>query len=249
MPRRRKDCPICGKRNLAKLCNHLADNHQLTGETRRYYLSNAKSLGNQCESEEMLSRKRMRNGSDKETLTVSNEDIFSSSKEEDGKSSEDIDDPDESEIHEEMKESDDSEEADRWGVLVHEAASELRTKYDEFVQSFQNEGMSEIEEKKEAFSEILPVLRKELGNVYLDRLQWMIEIKRDPVHRKKMKTKDALIDEDHFDPHEALAAAIKKRKFLLERILEDRQHFPENDDNDDVNAYEPYELKNEFYYH
>ena len=118
---------------------------------------------------------------------------------------------------------------------------ELRTKYDELVQSFEG--------KKESFSEILPVLRKELGNVCLDRLQWMTEIKRDPVHRKIMKTRDALIDEDHFDPDEALAAAIKKRKFLLERMLEDRQHFPENDDNDDVNAYEPYELKNEFYYH
>ena len=74
-------------------------------------------------------------------------------------------------------------------------------------------------------------------------------MKRDPVHRKIMKTRDAFIDKDHFDPDEALASAIKKRKFLLERMLEDRQHFPENDDNDeDVNAYEPYELKNELYY-
>ena len=250
MPRRRKDCPICGKRNLVKLSNHLADIHQLSGETRRYYLSNAKSLGNQSESEEMSSRKRMRNESDEETLTVSNEDIFSSSEEEDGKSSEDIDGSDESESYEEMNESDDSEEADPWGVLIHEAASELRTKYYELVQSFQNEELSEIEGKKEAFSEILPLLRKELGNVYLERLQWMTEMKRDPVHRKIMKTRDALVDEDHFDPDEAMAAAIKKRKFLLERMLEDRQHFTENDDNDeDVNAYEPYELKNEFYYH
>ena len=250
MPRRRKDCPICGKRNLAKLSNHLADIYQISGETRRYYLSNAKSIGNQSESEEMSSRKRMRNESDEETLTVSNEDIFSSSEEEDGKSSEDIDDFDESESYEEMNESDESEEADPWGVLIHHAASELRTKYDELVQNFQNEGLSKIEAKKKAFSEILPVLRKELGNVYLDRLQWMTEMKRDPVHRKIMKTRDALIHEDHFDPDEALAAAIKKRKFLLERMLEDRQHFPENYDNDeDVNAYEPYELKNEFYHH
>ena len=110
--------------------------------------------------------------------------------------------------------------------------------------------MSEIEAKKGAFSEILPVLRKELGMVYLDRLQWMTEMKRDPVHRKITKTRDALVNEDHFDPDEALAAAIKKRRFLLERMLGDRQHFPENDDNDeDVNAYKPYELKNEFYYH
>ena len=120
MPRRRKDCPICGKRNLVKLSNHLADIHQLSGKTRRYYLSNAKSLGNQSESEEMSSRKRMRNESHQETLTVSNEDIFSSSDEEDGKSSVDIDGSDESASYEEMNESDDSEEADPWGVLTHE---------------------------------------------------------------------------------------------------------------------------------
>ena len=52
-----------------------------------------------------------------------------------------------------------------------------------------------------------------------------------------MKTRDALVDEDHFDPNEAKAAVIKKRKFLLRRILEDKQHFTENDDNDEyVNA-------------
>ena len=219
MLRSRKDCPICGKRNLAKLSNHLADIHQLSGETRRYYLTNAKSLGNQSESEEMSSRKRMRNESDEETLAVSNKDIFSSSEEEGGKSSEDTDDSDETESSEEMNESDDSEEADPWGVLIHEAASELRTKYYELVQSFQNEELTEIEANRKAFSEMLPVLRKELGNVYLDHLQWMTEMKRDPVHRKIMKTRDAHIDEDHFDPDEAFAAAIKKRKFLLERLL------------------------------
>ena len=62
-----------------------------------------------------------------------------------------------------LKDSDDSEEADPWGVLIHEAASEVRTKYYEHVQSFQNEGLSEIEAKKKAFSEILPVLRKEFS--------------------------------------------------------------------------------------
>ena len=45
----------------------------------------------------MSSRKRMRNESDEETLTVSDEDILSSSEEEGGKSPEDTDDYDETE--------------------------------------------------------------------------------------------------------------------------------------------------------
>ena len=190
-----------------------------------------------------LSEKRMRNESDDETSTASDEDIFSSSGEEDAESSEEIND------------SDESEEEDPWGVLTHEAAMELRTKYNEIVQSFQNGGFSEIDAKKQAFSEILPDLRKKLGNIYLDCLKCITQMKRDPVHRKIMETKDAFVDEDDFDPDEALTAAIKKRKFLLERLLEDRQYFPDSneedddDDDDDDNVSTSYELKSELNYY
>ena len=64
MLRRRKDCHICGKRNLVKLSNHLADIHQLFGKKRRYYLSKTKRLVDQSESEELFRfPKRMRNES------------------------------------------------------------------------------------------------------------------------------------------------------------------------------------------
>ena len=76
----------------------------------------------------------------------------------------------------------------------------------------------------------------------------MSSLKRDPVHRKIMKTRDAFVAEDQFDPDEALVAAVKKRKFLLERMLEDRQHFPDedDDDNDEDNACVPDGLRHEF---
>ena len=83
----------------------------------------------------------------------------------------------------------------------------------------------------------------------------MTQMKRDPVHRKIMKTKDAFVDEDDFDPAEALTAAIEKRKFLLESLLEDRQYFPDgneekdDDDDDDDNVSTPYELKSELNYY
>ena len=111
------------------------------------------------------------------------------------------------------------------------------------MQSFKNERFSEIDAKKQAFAVIVPELRKELGNVYMDRLQWVSQLKRDPVHRKIMKTRDAFVAEDEFDPDEALVAAVKKRKFLLERMLEDRQHFPDEDDDDEDNACVPYGLR------
>ena len=180
---------------------------------------------------ETLSKKRMRNECDDETSTASDEDIFSLSGE-DAESSEEIND------------SDESEEEDPWGVLIHEAAMELCTKHNEIVQSFQNGGFSEIDAKKQAFSEILPDLQKKLGNIYLDCLKWMTQMKRDPVYRKIMKTKDAFVDEDYFDPDKDLTAAIK-RKFLLECLLEDRQYFP--DSNEDVDDDD--ELKSDLNYY
>ena len=42
MPRTRKDCPICGKKSLLKLSNHLADFHQLSCEAREQYLIQAR---------------------------------------------------------------------------------------------------------------------------------------------------------------------------------------------------------------
>ena len=183
MPRRRRDCPICSKKNLAKLSNHLADIHQLSGEERQHYLSKARSLSDQRESEEMLNRKRMRsesddemstassseerasketlsekrmrNESDDETSTASDEDIFSSSGEEDAVSSEE-----DAESSEEMNDSDESEEEDPWGVLIHEAAMKLRRKHNELVQSFRNAGLSEIDAKNKLFQKFYQTVER-----------------------------------------------------------------------------------------
>ena len=43
MPRRRKDCPICGRRSLKRLANHLANVHELSIEERQPYLIRAKT--------------------------------------------------------------------------------------------------------------------------------------------------------------------------------------------------------------
>ena len=45
--------------------------HQFLGEERQYYLSKARSLGDQRESEEMSNRKRIRNELDDEMSTAS----------------------------------------------------------------------------------------------------------------------------------------------------------------------------------
>ena len=89
------------------------------------------SSNDERNSKGALSEKRMRNESDDETSTASNEDILSSLGEEDAESS-----VEDAESSDEMSDSDESEEEDPWGVLIHEAAMELRTKHNELVRSF-----------------------------------------------------------------------------------------------------------------
>ena len=43
MPRTRKDCPICGKKSLLRLANHLANVHQLSSDERQSHLNRARA--------------------------------------------------------------------------------------------------------------------------------------------------------------------------------------------------------------
>ena len=119
------------------------------------------------------------------------------------------------------------EEIDPWSTLINEVASKVRDQYDDILQALLMEGHDESKAKEEAFAQILPAFRKELADVYMDNLAWMKTLKKDPTHKKIMATRDDYVDNKMFDPDEAIAAAVKKRKFLLKRLLEDQGRFPE----------------------
>ena len=86
------------------------------------------------------------------------------------------------------------------------------------------------EAKEEAFAQILLVFQKELGDVYMNNLAWVKALKKDPIHKKIMATGDDYVNNNMFDPDEAMAAAIEKTKFLLKRLLEDQGRFSSSDD-------------------
>ena len=48
-----------------------------------------------------------------------------------------------------------------------------------------------------------------------------------------MQTKDAFVNDDDFDPEEAMEAAVNKRKFLINRRLKDYNFTEESDDEED----------------
>ena len=92
------------------------------------------------------------------------------------------------------------EEIDPWTTLINDAASKVRDQYDDILQALLMEGHDESEAKKEAFSQILPVFQKELGDVYMDDLAWMKALKKDPIHKKIMVTRDDYVNNNMFDP-------------------------------------------------
>ncbi len=94
-------------------------------------------------------------------------------------------------------------------------------------------GVDEQSAGEKAYLNVLPMLQKELESIYMERLLWMKQIKNDPVHKKIMQTKDAFVDNDDFDPEEAMEAAVNKRKFLIKRLLKDYSFIEENNDEDE----------------
>ena len=119
------------------------------------------------------------------------------------------------------------EEIDPWSTLINDAASKVQDQNDDILQALLMEGHDESKAKEEAFAQILPVFQKELGYVYMDNLAWMKAFKKNPIHKKIIATRDDYVNNNMFDPDEAIAAAVKKRKFLLKRLLEGQGRFPE----------------------
>ena len=113
------------------------------------------------------------------------------------------------------------EELDPWTTLINDASSKVRDKYDDILQALLMEGHDESEAKQEAFAQ------KELADVYMNKLAWMKALIKDPIHKKIMATRDDYVNNNMFDPDEAIAAAVRKRKFLLKWLLDDQGGFPE----------------------
>ena len=93
-------------------------------------------------------------------------------------------------------------------------------------------GLDKQSAGEKAYSRNLPKLQKELENIYMLRLLWMKQLKNDPVHKKIMQTRQAFMDNEDFNPEEAMEAAVDKRKFLIKRLLKD-YNFTEGSDADD----------------
>ena len=67
------------------------------------------------------------------------------------------------------------------------------------------------------------VLQKELVDFYMDSLTWMKALKKDPIHKKIMATREDYIEKHMFDSDEVIASAVDEAGILLKRLSESRK--------------------------
>ena len=124
----------------------------------------------------------------------------------------------------------DENEEDIWSELQDEAIARHSDELQEFEDQFLEKGVLQPIAEAKALNKMLPVYRKELRHVLMERLEWMHEMKRDPYYKKIAKTREDLMNNDDYDWYEATEAAIHARKFLLNKLFHEKELPQENSD-------------------
>ena len=79
---------------------------------------------------------------------------------------------------------------------------------------------------------IIKERKKKIGEHYLGQMLWYNDMIRDPVHKKIKSTAKRLREEEEYETSEAWKYAVKKRKFLLDNVL-NAYYPPSTEDSDD----------------
>ena len=141
---------------------------------------------------------------------------------------EEDDEEDEDEEEEDEEEEDDSEKTKKHKIrprdaLVNIVADNLQDTFNETVEEtlaeHQNKDIQEAEEM--AYEELKPNYLSQLISRYKYMVGMTAALKKDPVHQRIMRTAKRLLEEENYEDDESMQYAIKKRKFLIERKLDE----------------------------
>ena len=74
-----------------------------------------------------------------------------------------------------------------------------------------------------AYNNLLPFYREDLKDVLLGELKWIRALKKDPIYREVVATRDALMVEKRYEWLESTQLAIHERQFLLNRLFKEQR--------------------------
>ena len=141
---------------------------------------------------------------------------------------EEDDEEDEDEEEEDEEEEDVSEKTEKhkirsWDALVNIVADNLQDTFNDTVEEtlaeHQNKNIQKAEEM--AYEEPKPNYLSQLISRYKYMVGMTAALKKDPVHQRILRTAKRLREEEDYEDDESLQYAIKKRKFLIGRKLDE----------------------------
>ena len=143
------------------------------------------------------------------------------------------------------EEEEEYEEDDPWLSLIEAVFEQCQRKFDKRVASHMSSAdMDEAEARKLVYRNMLPIYRKVLTNLFVDKVLWFRAMQRGPIFKTVKRTASDLIDLDDYDGEEAWKSAVNKRKFLFDRVLKEyeppevsvreEEDEPENDEQQEM---------------
>ena len=152
------------------------------------------------------------------------EDEHDESEDEDDESEDEDDGEPEDEEDEEPEEEED-EQKNPWLGIREDVEERHKKKLEALITEFQKSGDSEEVAAVKAYNSLLPLYREDLKDVLLEELKWIHALKKDPIYREVVATRDELMAEKGYDWLESTQLAIHERRFLLNRLFK-KQRVP-----------------------
>ena len=136
---------------------------------------------------------------------------------------EDNDDEDEDDIDDDDEEEEEPQKIKPWDVLMNITTDKMQDIFNETVEKalHENPGKDVQEAEEIAYDELKPKYLSEFVSRYKYLTDLSAALRKDPVNKKIQETAKRLRDEENYEEDESRLYAIKKRKFLIEKKLND----------------------------
>ena len=151
------------------------------------------------------------------------EDEHDESEEEEDDESEEEEDGEPEEEEGEEPEGGEDEEKNPWAGIREDIQERHKKKLEALTTEFQKSGDSEEVATVKAYNSLLPLYREDLKDVLLEELKWIGALKKDPIYREVVATRDELMEEKGYDWLESTQPAIHERRFLLNRLFKEQR--------------------------
>ena len=160
---------------------------------------------------------------EEEDETEESEEDEEEDEEEEDDDDDDEEDNDEDDIDDDEEEEEEHQKIKPWDVLMGVTTDKMQDTFNETVEKalHENPGKDEQEAEEIAYDELKPKYLSEFVSRYKYLTDLSAALRKDPVNKKIQETAKRLRDEEDYDEDESRLYAIKKRKFLIEKKLND----------------------------